>query len=1075
MKRFIPILLTYAVICISHISAQTTKTTKADGRWSDPSIWTGGAIPDAANKAAINNHVIFDMDVNILSLSISASSSLTFDTVNAIIFTVADEILINGVFKVDSNKNNPLKHIVNVGSNFYGPGSIDFYEENGDFVELVFIGNSDSELKDLNDLSGDAENRTFGGLKIEKNIAGATVFLMKPVNINNGNLEIIKGIMDVDTYSINAGDGENSFLLDSLGKLRIASVDTFSCALFENYEVHINSTVEYYSDNNYEMTKGWTGFDGNFGNLLITGNGHKYFGDSITSRTINGDFVIENNATFNTDNDSIEIKGLFSISGNLITTDDYSYLVCKSNVFVSDSATWKAEANDLFKFKGGLTISKNTEFISGNGQYIFTSNNQEIVINDIIENITIDTISLINKENLTCNTLNGSGTLVNVKFLDFTGEVIGCNLNLDSINNRVVYSNENPVISGNTYEILEIKAEGISELDGNVIINNSLEKNTSGLISLGDYNMVIDTSAILIFNNPSSEKMIVTNGNGSLYIKSTISDRFMTVFPIGNTINGNKFTPVEITNNINHPGGEKYIAVKAQYGHHAGMEDTVGLLKYWTIETDLAETDSINANLKFIYDSNEVKGNEENYEVRFWTGDEPWLEPDSWSLDANLHEFTVQGVNLLAFDWTAGDSTAITSKVNDLSLSLDSGLYKNPQILTITTTTPDVNIYYTTDGSNPDSTARLYTTALEIDTSVLIKAIAVKEGWQHSDIATRLYTFEADTVVFSLNTGSFINAQMLELSTSTNGAQIFYTTNGTIPEKTDNLYNSTFQIDSSQTIKAIAIKENYNPSQVTSQTFNFYVDTIRFNKSGETYKSIQTIELSSLTEEAEIRYSLDGSIPDITSFLYENSIVIDDNVTIKAIGFKNGYTSSLVADESYIIIYDTVDAPKFSIDEGEYNSVISVEIRTDTTNTQIYYTTDNVIPDKTTGTLYTSAISVENTTTINAIAYKDGLKPSEVVSKAYTIIITTINEVDLNNISVYPNPFNNIINIKYDEIIDKPVIISVFNLNGELIKQHNILPEFGYLYVDMENYKPGLYLIRIICGDNTFSQIIIKK
>ena len=624
------------IININNIQAQTTKTTKADGYWSDPTVWTGGAIPDAANKASINHHIIIDEDVNILNLTINASSSLTFDTIKAITFTVADEININGVFKVDSNKIDPLLHIIKVGSNLYGPGSIDFYEVYGDAAEIVFIGNSNSEIKDLNNLSGVGDNGNFGGLKIEKNIEGATVSILKPIIINASGLFITKGILDLDSLTINAGDNINKLILDSLGTLRIASSDAFSCAFFESYNIHKNSTIEYYMNNDYEMTNGWDDFDGNIGNLIISGIGEKYFGDSSVSRVINQTFKIENETIFNLDNDTVEIKGELSLLGTLKTTNDNSYLICNNYISISDTATWMANNNDVFEFYNGLAVSQNAYFISGEGQYIFKGNNQSINVADTIRNIVIENINLLNTNSLSCNSLNGGGSFVNNDTLDFSGEIINCNMILDSTNNKVIYSNHNPKIKGASYEILEIKSEGISELAGEVIISKSLEKKMNGLIYLADYDLIIDTAANFIFNNPSVQKMIVTNGNGSLVLKSNTSEDFMTIYPVGTITNGNFYTPMEITSIGVNSFKKKFIAVKAQSGQHLGMEDTLGLLKYWSVNSNFLEEDSINIDLKFKYNMEEVIGNENNYEVRYWSGNKPLLEPALWNINTDL-------------------------------------------------------------------------------------------------------------------------------------------------------------------------------------------------------------------------------------------------------------------------------------------------------------------------------------------------------------------------------------------------------------------------------------------------------
>ena len=84
-------------------------------------------------------------------------------------------------------------------------------------------------------------------------------------------------------------------------------------------------------------------------------------------------------------------------------------------------------------------------------------------------------------------------------------------------------------------------------------------------------------------------------------------------------------------------------------------------------------------------------------------------------------------------------------------------------------------------------------------------------------------------------------------------------------------------------------------------------------------------------------WHFDSFLCDVNSILFENSIIIEEDVTIKAIGFKTGYTSSPVSAINYTIVYDTVDVPTISVESGEFTSAITVELSTDSLNTDIYY------------------------------------------------------------------------------------------------------------------------------------------
>ena len=78
-------------------------------------------------------------------------------------------------------------------------------------------------------------------------------------------------------------------------------------------------------------------------------------------------------------------------------------------------------------------------------------------------------------------------------------------------------------------------------------------------------------------------------------------------------------------------------------------------------------------------------------------------------------------------------------------------------------------------------------------------------------------------------------------------------------------------------------------------------------------------------------------------------------------------------------------APTFSLEEGEYDAAQTVELACETEGATIYYTVNGNEPTAE-NTAYTEAITISETTTIKAIAIKDGV-PSEVAEAAYTIII----------------------------------------------------------------------------------------
>lgn len=78
-------------------------------------------------------------------------------------------------------------------------------------------------------------------------------------------------------------------------------------------------------------------------------------------------------------------------------------------------------------------------------------------------------------------------------------------------------------------------------------------------------------------------------------------------------------------------------------------------------------------------------------------------------------------------------------------------------------------------------------------------------------------------------------------------------------------------------------------------------------------------------------------------------------------------------------------SPVFSPTGGTYTSTQNVSITSATSGASIRYTTDGSNPSSTTGTVYSSPISVSETTTLKAIAYNTGMADSAVTSATFSI------------------------------------------------------------------------------------------
>ncbi len=92
-------------------------------------------------------------------------------------------------------------------------------------------------------------------------------------------------------------------------------------------------------------------------------------------------------------------------------------------------------------------------------------------------------------------------------------------------------------------------------------------------------------------------------------------------------------------------------------------------------------------------------------------------------------------------------------------------------------------------------------------------------------------------------------------------------------------------------------------SNLNNVDYAIYADAPVFSLDQGQYFGAQTVTMTSATEGAYIRYTLDGTDPTKNEgTLYEAAVTIDQNSTLKAVTYKSGYTISRVATAQYSII-----------------------------------------------------------------------------------------------------------------------------------------------------------------------------
>jgi hypothetical protein len=423
---------------------------------------------------------------------------------------------------------------------------------------------------------------------------------------------------------------------------------------------------------------------------------------------------------------------------------------------------------------------------------------------------------------------------------------------------------------------------------------------------------------------------------------------------------------------------------------------------------------------------------------------------------------TTPGIYTLLVRGIAGTTTQVASvdlQVSSLTqvtapkFSPDMGTYSSVQSVTISTPTSGASIRYTLDGTTPSATVgTLYTGPVAINATATLKAIAYASGLTNSLVTTAKYTLVLPPAAppnFSVAEGTYATAQSVTIASTTSGASVRYTLDGSIPSATNGiLYTGPVLVTYTTTLKAIAfatglstsaetdadyviggvvpgsltiplsgiLDSNHSTGFVPANTVDDdfstrwaasgdgawiqydlgYVATLNsaniawYLGTARTYTFDLLVSSDGLNWTTVINHRVSsGTTNDFESFNFSPVV----GQFIRIVGHKSSIDLFINIVELEIwgvptLAAPSVAAPAFSSAAGSYSGPQSVALSTFTSGASIRYTLDGSSPSPSTGTLYTAPIAISANTTIKAIAYKTGLLNSPVVSSAYTITNT---------------------------------------------------------------------------------------
>ncbi|MBR1573573.1 MAG: chitobiase/beta-hexosaminidase C-terminal domain-containing protein, partial [Bacteroidales bacterium] len=245
--------------------------------------------------------------------------------------------------------------------------------------------------------------------------------------------------------------------------------------------------------------------------------------------------------------------------------------------------------------------------------------------------------------------------------------------------------------------------------------------------------------------------------------------------------------------------------------------------------------------------------------------------------------------------------------------------------VTITCATEGATIYYTLNETDPTSESNKYSSAIVLNDSKTVKAIAVKEGYKDSDVVTVIYTVGVVNTSTESNPYSASQAIQTAMELANNGTLEDVYVSGII-SKITTAYNSQYgnvsfnisadgletseqfmifraeasSADDFQVGDAVEFKgtlKNYVPNNSTTHTYELdaaatLIAQLRkptFTPDGGSFTESQSVTIAA-EDGASILYSIDDSAPATT---YESALTLTETTTVKAVASKGILTTGV--------------------------------------------------------------------------------------------------------------------------------------------------------------------------------------
>ncbi len=323
-------------------------------------------------------------------------------------------------------------------------------------------------------------------------------------------------------------------------------------------------------------------------------------------------------------------------------------------------------------------------------------------------------------------------------------------------------------------------------------------------------------------------------------------------------------------------------------------------------------------------------------------------------------------------------------QVSNPVISPNGGTYSGSVSVSLSAATAGATIRYSTNGADVSANSPAYSAPFTLAANTIVKARAFKAGMTDSgQIATSFVVNPLQQVsspAISPNGGTYSGSVAVSLSSTTTGATIRYSTNGTDVSLSSPVYSAPFTLMSNATVKTRAFKTGMTDSAQTAASFVInplqQVGSPAISPDGGTHTGSVSVSLSTTTAGATIRYSTNGTDVSLSSPVYSAPVTLMSNATVKTRAFKTGMTDSVQTAASFVINpLQQVSAVAIAPNGGTHTGPVSVSLSTATAGATIRYST-NGTDVSANSTLYSAPFTLVANTTVKARAFKSGMTDS---------------------------------------------------------------------------------------------------